>query len=286
MNSKAGMVSGSVSSVLCALIVSLGLCLSSALPAFSAWETPEKGEQSDLQGHEAEGPEALPAQVTAPILMYHYISELPADADRYRVNLTVEPDDFTAQLQYLSDAGYHTITLTDLYLRLTQGYPLPDQPIVLTIDDGYRDAYDVAFPLLLDFGFTGTFFILATPAHFESPRYLTWQQMKEMADAGMEIQGHGREHVDLRGRSYDFLVYQILGVQEAIQFHTGRMPRFFCYPSGRYDADVVAVLKSAGYWGATTTAWGKTQSANKLFEMPRIRIQGGTSLESFADYLN
>ena len=228
-------------------------------------------------------PVILPDQAQVPILMYHYVSELPPNADRYRRDLTVSPENFKTQLQYLVDAGYHTITLTDLYLHLTQGYPLPDKPIVLTFDDGYRDAYEVVFPLLLDYGFTGTFFVLATPAHFESPEYLTWTQMKEMADAGMEIQAHGRDHVDLRGRSYDYLVYQILGIKEAVQHHTGRLPRFFCYPSGKRDANVIDVLESAGYWGAVTTDWGHTHTRENLFEMPRLRVRGNDTLPSFID---
>lgn len=220
-----------------------------------------------------------------PILMYHYVSELPPNSDRYRRDLTVSPENFAAQLRYLDDAGYHTITLDDLYLYWTQGYPLPEKPIVLTFDDGYRDAYEVVFPMLLEHGFTGTFFVLATPAHFEQPGYLTWAQMKEMSDTGMDIEAHGRDHVDLRGRSYDYLVYQIVGIQEAIQYHTGRLPRFFCYPSGQYDTNVIAVLEAAGYWGAVTTQWGKTETFAGRYEMPRIRVRGSDTLSSFIDKL-
>jgi peptidoglycan/xylan/chitin deacetylase (PgdA/CDA1 family) len=265
-------------------------------PAAGRWDVPEtvepiKSEQSSP--HTAAiatplptpTPIVLPDQVWVPVLMYHYVSELPSDADNLRCDLTVVPEKFKAQLQYLADAGYHTVTLSDIYLYLTQGYPLPEKPIVLTFDDGYSDAYEIVFPLLLDHGFTGTFFVLATPTHFESPGYLTWAQMQEMAEAGMDIEAHGRDHVDLRGRPYDYLVYQILGIQEAIHSHTGRLPRFFCYPSGQYDADVIAVLKSAGYWGAVTTEWGYVYTRESLFAMPRVRIRGGDTLDSFVGKL-
>jgi peptidoglycan/xylan/chitin deacetylase (PgdA/CDA1 family) len=279
---------------ICALPLAVGFSLLSARPVRGRWEVPQTIEPVE-GAHSPPGklviptptppPVALPDQAQVPILMYHYISELPPDADRYRRDLTVLPEKFQAQLQYLADAGYHTITLTDLYLHLTQGYPLPEKPVVLTFDDGYRDAYEVVFPLLLDYGFTATFFVLATPAHFEAPGYMTWAQMKEMADAGMEIQAHGRDHVDLRGRSYDYLVYQVLGIREAIQYNVGRMPRFFCYPSGKHDVGVIAVLKSAGYWGAVTTEWGKVHTRDSLFEMPRLRIRGNDTLENFIDRL-
>lgn len=289
--------------IFCVLFLAIGLSLFLTRSVRSLWEVPQTIEpvegthsspgkagistptpQAELQD-EALTPVVLPDQAQVPILMYHYVSDLPPNPDRYRRDLTVLPEDFKAQLQYLADAGHHTITLSDLYLYLTQGYPLPEKPVILTFDDGYRDAYEVVFPLLLDYGFTGTFFVLATPTHFESPGYMTWAQMKEMSDAGMEIQSHGRDHVDLRARSYDYLVYQIRGIQEAVQYHTDRLPRFFCYPSGRRDANVIAVLKSADYWGAVTTDWGTTHTRETLFEMPRIRIRGDGTLESFIDKL-
>ena len=286
----------SVCLVFVVLFLAVGVSLLSTRPVHGRWEVPQTVEPAE-GGHSPSGkvvmstptptPVSLPDQAEVPILMYHYVSELPPNPDRYRLDLTVLPENFKAQLQYLAEAGYHTVTLSDLYLHLTQGYPLPEKPIVLTFDDGYRDAYEVVFPLLLDYGFTGTFFVLATPAHLESPHYLTWAQMKEMSDAGMEIQAHGRDHVDLRNRSYDYLVYQIQGIQEAIHYHTGRLPRFFCYPSGRYDANVIAVLKSAGCWGAVTTKWGKTHAweGEGLFEMSRVRVRGSDTLESFIDRL-
>jgi len=226
-------------------------------------------------------PAPLPDFAEVPILMYHYVEQPPPGADRMRRDLTVAPETFEAQLEALARNGYQTITLTQLYLHLTQGQPLPEKPAVLTFDDGYRNAYTVVFPLLQKYGFVGTFFVLATPAHFESPDYVTWAMMKEMAEAGMEIQGHGRDHVDLRSRSYAYLVYQTLGIQEAIEYHTGRPVRFFCYPSGQYDRAVIEVLKSAGYWGAVTTQHGRIHTRDDLFTLDRIRIRGTDSLETF-----
>jgi len=282
--------------ILCVLSFAVGvsLLLIGAAPVVGRWDVPQtvesaRGDYASLAVAEdtlptptpVPEPVVLPEQAEVPILMYHYISPLPSDADRYRLDLTVLPENFEAQLQYLSEAGYHAITLSDLYLHFTQGYPLPEKPIVLTFDDGYADAYEIAFPLLLEYGFTGTFFVLATPPHFEAPGYMTWSQMKEMSDAGMEIQAHGRDHIDMRGLSNDYLVYQILGIQEAIHTHTGELPRFFCYPSGRYDDSVITVLKSAGYWGAVTTEWGQTHTLDNFFVMSRLRISGHDTLGSY-----
>lgn len=227
-----------------------------------------------------------PDAVNLPILMYHYISEIPADADVYRRDLTVTPDKFETQLQYLQAQGYQSVSLADIYETLTSGEPLPPRPIVLTFDDGYKDALTHALPLLQTYGFTGEFFVLATPAHFEAPAYMTWNEIGVMADAGMSIQAHGRDHYDLTGRNYDFLVYQVLGAREAVEAHTGRPVTFFCYPSGRHDAAVEAVVASAGYLGAVTTAWGTELRLDNRMTWPRIRIKGAWEIEEFARVLS
>ncbi len=226
-----------------------------------------------------------PAAVNVPILMYHYVSEIPPDADVYRLDLTVTPDRFEAQLRYLREQGYQSVTLADVYETLTTGKPLPERPIVLSFDDGYKDALTHVLPLLQMYGFVGEFFVLATPAHFEAAQYLTWNDMRTMADAGMSIQAHGRDHYDLTNRPYDFLVYQILGAREAVEAHTGRPVRFFCYPSGRHDAATEAVVASAGYWGAVTTAWGTELRLDNRYAWPRVRIKGAWGLEQFAEIL-
>lgn len=227
-----------------------------------------------------------PEAARVPILMYHYISELPPDADVYRRDLTVIPAHFEEQLHYLQAQGYQSIFLADIYDTLTTGKPLPEKPIVLTFDDGYKDAYTGALPLLQKYGFVGEFFLLATPAHYEAPQYLTWGDVRVMAEAGMSMQAHGRDHYDLTGRAYEFLVYQILGAREAVEAHSGQPVRFFCYPSGRYDDATVAVVESAGYWGAVTTVWGTELRLDNRFTWPRIRVKGNLSLDGFAAMLN
>jgi peptidoglycan/xylan/chitin deacetylase (PgdA/CDA1 family) len=223
-----------------------------------------------------------PEEVHVPILMYHYISEVPPDADPYRIDLTVPPDRFVEQLDYLKTQGYQTIRLVDIYDILNTGKPLPENPIVLTFDDGYKDAYTNVLPLLQDYGFIAEFFVLATPAHFEAPAYLSWNDVRIMADSGMSMQPHGRDHYDLTNRTYEFLVYQILGAKEAVEAHSGKNVTFFCYPSGRYDDDTQAVVASAGYLGALTTEWGATQRLDNRYTWPRIRIKGTWTLDTFA----
>lgn len=221
-----------------------------------------------------------------PILMYHHIGNPPPGANIYRQDLSVSPEQFEQQLRYLRQQGYKTITLGDLALNLTVGQPLPPKPIILTFDDGYADAYWEAFPLLERYGFAGTFFLVTAPIDGLNPDWLSWEQVKEMHAAGMHFEPHSYDHPDLRNRSFDFVVFQVLASKEAIEARTGEPSRFFAYPSGRWDQFVVDVLRSADFWGAVVTAQGATHTASDLFTLHRVRIQGDDSLEAFITKLN
>lgn len=231
-------------------------------------------------------PDGVARLLRVPILMYHYVSEPPPDADAIRRDLSVAPQQFAAQLAWLREAGYTSITLHELTLALQMGYALPERPVVLTFDDGYRDAYEQAFPLLQEHGFVGTFFLITSMADLGNPSYVTWEQVSEMSAAGMEMQAHCYSHVDLRDRSVDYLVWQVLGAKEAIEARTHVPVRFFCYPSGKYDGRVMQVLHSAGYWAAVTLLEGVEQRSTDPFEMQRIRVRGGYDVETIARYVD
>lgn len=226
-------------------------------------------------------PDDVARQVRMPILMYHHIAVSPADADIYRRDLSVSPENFAAQMQYLAEQGYQTISLYDLIYHLSLGWPLPPKPIIITFDDGYRDNYTNALPVLLKHGFVGTFFILTEPIDQKHEDYLTWNQVRRMSEVGMDIEVHGRTHRDLRGRDTDFLIWEIVGPQEIIEARIHHLPRFFCYPSGQYDEDVVALLKSAYFWGAVTVEQGTLHTPESLFDLHRIRVKGADNLEDF-----
>ena len=222
-------------------------------------------------------------RLAVPVLMYHYISVPPPDADIYRQDLSVTPDQFAAQVTWLRDHGYTAITLDALYNALAYGAPLPPRPVILTFDDGYADAYTHAFPALQRAGMTGTFFVVTEWLDHPRPGYLTWEQARAMAAAGMSIQSHSRTHPDLTDTcDHDCLVYQILGSVESIEAQIGVRPRFFCYPSGRYDAAVMAVLEQVGIAAAVTTHAGTLHVSDRPLELRRVRIRNTTTLDDLA----
>jgi len=227
-------------------------------------------------------PDGLPRQVRVPILMYHHIAVPPPDADAIERDLSVTPADFEAQLQWLAQNGYTSISLYDLVYALAQGKPLPPRPVILTFDDGYRDAYENAFPLLQKYGFKGTFFVITEFIDQNYPDYLAWSEVDVMNSAGMDIEPHTKTHPDLRGRDHDFLIWQILGSAQTVEAHIGHFPRFFAYPSGRYDAAVLQVVQKIGLWGVVTTQQGTIHASNGLYELKRVRIRNSDTLDSFA----
>jgi peptidoglycan/xylan/chitin deacetylase (PgdA/CDA1 family) len=227
----------------------------------------------------------LPELADVPIFLYHYVEELPAGADEIRQNLTVSPAEFAAQLQYLADNGYHTITLEHLYYHLWEGLPLPEKPVVLTFDDGYRDAYEVVFPLLKRYGFVGTFFIFTAPVEEDNLSYLTWSMIEEMSWSGMEIASHGQRHVGVAGLSNETLMKEVHESKLKIESRIGRPVHFFCYPYGVYDTAAIAALQSSGYWGAVTTYPSRQHVRGGLYQLGRFRMGPGMWTAGFAGLL-
>lgn len=231
-------------------------------------------------------PDGVEREVKVPILMYHHISVPPPDSDAVRRDLSVTPQDFEEQLRYLAKAGYHSISLRDLIYHLAIGQRLPRKPIILTFDDGYRDNYTHAYALLKKYGFGGTFFLVTAPIDQEHEEHLSWDQVKEMSAGGMQFGPHTYTHPDLRGQPVDYIVWQIMASKEAAEERTGQTSRFFSYPSGRYDQQVVDVLRSAYFWGAVTINQGTQQSSQQPFELKRIRVRGSDTLEDFVQKLH
>jgi peptidoglycan/xylan/chitin deacetylase (PgdA/CDA1 family) len=230
-------------------------------------------------------PDGTARTAKVPILMYHYISTPPAGADVYRVDLSTPPDLFAAQLDRLLAEGYTAISLYQLLANLTQGAPLPEKPVVLTFDDGYRDNYENAFPLLRARGLTATFFVVTDFVDEDRPDYLSWDMAREMLAAGMSIESHGRNHFTLAGQDDDYLVWQALGSLETLQYELGVRPRFVSYPAGDYDQRTIAIFQSANYWAGVTTEQGTQQSSEHPFELERIRMRNTTTPDDMLRYM-
>lgn len=214
-----------------------------------------------------------------PILMYHYI-RLAENEDQLGRNLSVSPENFEAQMKWLQENDYKTVSLSDLAdkERIAISKVMYDEkrPIVLTFDDGYDDAYINAFPVLKKYGFTGTFFVIKNFTD-KKLEYLTSAQIAEMEKANMEIGSHTLTHPNLVNADNDARYTQI--------FDSKDDSLVFCYPAGSYNTEVKELVKKANYAAAVTVKSGIATEKSDLFSLPRLRIQNIT-LEAFANKIS
>jgi peptidoglycan/xylan/chitin deacetylase (PgdA/CDA1 family) len=223
--------------------------------------------------------------VRLPVLMYHYVEPWPVNAGEIRRNLTVRPEGFAAQMQYLHDHGYVTVSLYDLLYALTLGRPLPPKAVVLTFDDGYRDLMQYAVPVMQPYGYTGTVFVITELMDKGLDPYLTWPQAESLYAMGWKIEPHTKTHDELAGQSRDFQLYQMLGSVQTVQAHIGVTPRFFDYPSGKYDDVTLQLDHELGLWGAVTVEFGRTHTLDSLYTLTRVRVGGQDTLQQFVNML-
>jgi len=221
--------------------------------------------------------------------MYHHINSAPPPADVYEAALTTSDADFSRQLAYLRCAGYGTVTIAQLFDGMYNGAPLPEKPVVLTFDDGYADAFTNALPLLRWHGFVGAFSIVT--GYVDIPPYVTWQQVIDMANAGMEVIAHSVTHEDLNRSSDDIVRYQVVESKRALEANIGRPVNYFTYPSGEpfvhgtaaRQRRVVEILRESGYHGGLAIRNGLVQDPANPFALSRIRIMNGVELAKFAE---
>lgn len=225
-------------------------------------------------------------RIQVPILMYHYISPLPPDADEIRTGLTVHPERFREHLQYLQNKNYTSVSLYEVSQALQVGAPLPQNPIVLTFDDGYIDHFTHAKPILEEYGFTGTFFIITALADENNINYMSWQQIQNLSANGMEIAAHTKTHPDLRYQDLEALTYEIVGSYQSIEAHTQAKNIVFAYPGGKYNLNTLKFMKTVPIPIAVTTENGQTHTSTNILEIARIRMTNETSIYGLDRALN
>ena len=225
----------------------------------------------------APGPRGPPrASADLPIVMYHHVGPLPPNPDVFRKDLTVSPEVFERTLDRLAEQEVETVTMADLSEHFAGGPALPKRSAILTFDDGYDDVYEYAFHALQTRGMVGTFFI--STDFVERPGYVTWAQIGEMADAGMEIAAHSKNHPDFTLVGPTELRRQLVEPKAILEEHLGQKIRFVAYPSGKYNAAVMAATRAAGYEAAVTVIHGTRHVPGMAFELRRVRAHGADSV--------
>lgn len=210
-----------------------------------------------------------------PILMYHHVRVNPDPADSIGARLSVDPEDFEAQMSFLARNGYRTISPRDLdTLR-----PGQNRRVIITFDDGYADAYEEAYPILRRNGFTATIYVITDLVDCHG--HLTWEQIRELAADGMVIGSHTVGHPDLTAVSARELRKQLIDSRTRLELMLDKQVLDFAYPSGAFNSMVEAAVRHAGYKTAVTTRPGLCSPGQDRLALPRVRISGGMTMAEF-----
>lgn len=204
-----------------------------------------------------------------PVLLYHLIAT-PLEAEDAQYTLVVSPELFAEQMKALHDAGWHTITAAELGRALEVDVQPPIKTFVVTIDDGYVDGYTEAFPVLQENGFVATYYL--PTGRIGWTRILTARQIREMADAGMEMADHSVSHIDLTSLSIENARAEIIGPIDYLDALIGIRPTTFAYPFGMYNDDLMKELDAAGFSLGFTTTNSCRESFATRFETPRLGV--------------
>jgi peptidoglycan/xylan/chitin deacetylase (PgdA/CDA1 family) len=216
-----------------------------------------------------------PGTRAVPVLMYHVIAAPPAGAPF--PGLYVPPEEFAEQMQALAGAGWTAVTPDELDAYWRRGISLPrGKPIVLSFDNGYQSQFTHALPVLRRHGWVGEENIQLTGLP-PSQGGLGDGEIRGLVAAGWELDTQGISHADLIALSASALREQVAGARKTIQRRFHVPVDWFCYPSGHYDASVIAEVRAAGYKGSTTVVPGWAGPDEDPYRMHRLRVLGGTS---------
>lgn len=214
-----------------------------------------------------------PEDVRIPILMYHSIS----DEDPNN-NLLVPPAMFEEQMAWLEENDFTAMSMDEVLEAMETG-KVPKRPIAITFDDGYSDNYTSAFPSLKDHGLKATFFVITDGV--DDGYYMSSDMLKEMQGAGMSIENHTANHLELDKLSREDAYDSIKRGQDFLRNVIGSDGNYLCYPVGKYSDETIEIAKELGIKAATTTQGGISSINDGVYQLKRVRISP-MSIEGFA----
>lgn len=208
-----------------------------------------------------------------PILMYHSIN--------YEKNniLRVPKDKFAAEMKWLNNNGYRTLSLDELYNAVSNNIQVPEKSVVLTFDDGYKDNYESAFPVIKKYKFKATVFMITNEINDSKNGYLTEEQIKEMDKNGMKVECHTLSHPDLNDLTYAQQLKELRDSKTKLEGILGHSVDFLAYPSGKYNDDTIKAAKEAGYKMCFKMKGGIGSLSDNSYKFPRFFV--GEDLDDF-----
>lgn len=215
--------------------------------------------------------------VYVPILLYHHIDQ-GDPGSRYFVS----PEDFRAQMEYLRDNEYTTISITDLILVLINGGELPARAVVITFDGGSESIYENAFPVMQEMDFRGVVYLVANRLYSEG--FLNPVQLSEMVAAGWQIGSQGMTHQDMtqaHEQARTELLQSRLDLENALETRVTT----FAYPFGQMDGFIATKLEEYGYYSAVGLGESASHTWGTIYFLNRFEILATTTFDDFVEWM-
>lgn len=198
------------------------------------------------------------------VLNYHKVDDM-------HISLAVTPTDFEAHMKYLKRNGYHTISPDELYESLAGRGTLPENPVLITFDDGYADNYTNAYPILKKYDFKATIFVVSSFVG-KYRNYLTWEQAREMDQNGISIESHTVTHRSMTDLTDEQLRMELEDSKKKIEAELGHSVDYMAYPTGTYNLHIAQMVREAGYKAAFTIKYGNVDQGSNIFALERVPV--------------
>ncbi len=209
-------------------------------------------------------PVAAAAERTAAVvLMYHRFGEDSLPSTNIRM------DQFRAHLDALAEGGYTVLPLPEIVAALHEGRPLPDKTVAITVDDAFASVHDRAWPLLRAAGYPMTLFV--STELIGAPGYMTWDEIAEMAAAGVTIGAHGHVHPHMPALGPEAQRADMDTAMALFEQTLGLRPTLLAYPFGEADAAALALARDMGFAAAFGQHSGVATPGEMLY-LPRFAL--------------
>lgn len=234
---------------------------------------PTNATQEDSQADDA----LARSELYAPILMYHHVGGKPG---HYNVSIA----EFNLQMRWLSDNGYRTVSIDQIAVALRGQGQLPAKPVAITFDDGWRNQLN-ALPIMQDYGFRGTFYLVANYITPKGGYFMGWNEVEILLKYGHWLGSHSGQHLPETRFSGAALMNDVTAARTVIQQQLGVTVTSHAYPYGISNAAVTRAVANAGY-SAAAGVWGRaTQSLGQIYNLHRLDARGGITTAQFANLM-
>ena len=220
-----------------------------------------------------------------PILMYHYVRSVDKSTDPTGWSLSVTPENFALQLSYLKSQNYQTLSFEDIDYLIENKQNFPENPIILSFDDGYKDFYENAYPILKINNFSATVFMIG--GKIDQDNYLSADQIKILDNYGIEFGLHTQTHINMANASDENIKKELAENSNILRSITSKYSNILAYPSGQFDQELIDLLGNSDIkYGLTTVEQNADFAVHNPLILPRLRVRGSTTLEKFKELLN